>query len=332
MSKVYDDGVIRFWLPKEWELQEIESDEDGVLRFFLNATTGHRLFVARQDWTADDDMVVDENTVLDALVADEEAKNASGKPVRLRTGFTMNCSGSLDETGFQHTCDLMAPNSPHLHLIRFMMTLSEQEWNESANRLEWFQIRHHARCSECSVGQVLTDSAPGWLKIPALAITLPEELGGLHYDFAADYESTSSGEGISLRYAGEEWLRVDLYIYGLGLDYLEDGIESEEVRGQFGSAKTDLAGSEDHEDVVLHFDGILTVSTGGDERQFLHALYRYRDSAARPDAQQVDSHIVITAHKGQFIKLRCTYPEHHADAGSEKLSQFLNDLAQVLNG
>ena len=48
MSRVYNDGLVRYWLADSWNLTSSETDDDAVIRVFQHAVTGHTLMVVRQ--------------------------------------------------------------------------------------------------------------------------------------------------------------------------------------------------------------------------------------------------------------------------------------------
>ncbi len=335
MSRVYNDGLVRYWLADSWNLTSSETDEDAVIRVFQHAVTGHTLMVVRQSRFLEDsegEIIGEEaeaeiGEVGQRIFLEEERS----KSVELLSGFWMSSTKTLDQSEVTLTLDLTAFDPPSEQLIRFVLTMSEADWGNIVGRQVWHEVRKSARRTECSRGQLQDDSSEEWLSVEPLGMILPVEFGGLVYRFATIYEGETPGLGLSFRYTDGEAIRLDLYIYDLNLDYLEDGVTSAEVLEQFDAVQTGLDDLETYSEVEMQRTETLTIGGRGEDRSFLYALYHYHDASEPQGKSLVHSHIILTAYRGKFLKIRASYGEEWSQIGQAKVAGFLRELSEQMD-
>jgi hypothetical protein len=334
MGRVYNDGLVRYWLADSWKLTASETDDDAVIRVFQHAVTGHSLMVVRQARFLEDPEgeIIGEEAESDIEEVEQRTflEEERSKSVELLSGFWMSSTKTLDQSEVTLTLDLTAFDPPSEQLIRFVLTMSEVDWGDIVGRQLWHEVRRSARRTECSRGQLQEDSSEEWLSVDPLGMILPMELGGLGYRFATIYEGETPGLGLSFRYTDGEAIRLDLYVYDLNLDYLEDGVSSAEVLEQFDAVQTGLDDLESYSEVELQRTETLTISGRGEDQSFLYALYHYHDASEPGEKLLVHSHIILTAYRGKFIKIRASYGEEWTQIGQAKVAAFLRELAEQM--
>jgi hypothetical protein len=164
----------------------------------------------------------------------------------------------------------------------------------------------------------------GAYRVAAIGTTLPARLGGFTIRRPVSYGDPALGESVSYGHAMLGAF-ADVYIYDHGRRPIPDGIDSSPVRQELGAAKAELelvwpgrAGAG-----PLSFLGERVVRHGA--AAFLELRYR-----GVMFGGEVESRLLITGYRNQFIKLRITVPRPVLDAAPDLIDGFIRDLAAVL--
>lgn len=168
---------------------------------------------------------------------------------------------------------------------------------------------------------------------PQIGISLPASLGPLKRTGMKKYDQPELG--IGYRYEGAALIKGDIFIYNLGLKNLGTGLNSRDVKLQFDQAKNDIYQLEK----MGRYRAVNKVSEGeiplGSTPQKIPTLSTVFTYSQAPESGIVYegvrvSHLLLTAYKGYFIKIRFTYPEKDKSQGEKALQQFLADFGKTL--
>lgn len=166
-------------------------------------------------------------------------------------------------------------------------------------------------------------------------IDFPESLAALEFIDRTTYDSPELG--YSVRYEGLGGLKVDVYVYDLGLADLGSGQVGPAVRKHFQMVIGDVFNMEQrgrYRDVRLLREEEQTLATAGGSLPLLHATFRYaevRRSDDREILRPVESHLLLLTYRDHFLKVRCTYAAADSDYGVAKLDRFLQALGHLLH-
>jgi hypothetical protein len=159
--------------------------------------------------------------------------------------------------------------------------------------------------------------------------SMPSVLGGLAREGGRDYDDPAYGASTTYRGAAGT---ATLYVYDMGLDDIPEDIDAPVVRAAFESARAELQSAVDlglyaRVDEVSRDD--LTFSAIWRHVRFLHAGYEVEVKPADGQpAERHATHIYLTAHRGQFVKLRFSCP---ADADAkDALEAVLGDISALI--
>jgi hypothetical protein len=162
---------------------------------------------------------------------------------------------------------------------------------------------------------------------PTLGITIPSELGGLPLVQVTDYEKESPGLGVGLSFRREDRVKADIYFYNAKLSPIPDGTKSKLMIDHFYAVTGEVMEMEKR-GVYKNVQVIVpqeVVSVGG--VRFLHANLRFST-----DAGPMESHVYLTGMKGQFVKIRFTFPVAKEAIGRETQLDFLEQFGKILAG
>lgn len=170
------------------------------------------------------------------------------------------------------------------------------------------------------------DSKPG--------ITFPATLGPLSYRGIKHYEPEALG--VSVRYDGEDSLKADIFIYDMGEKILGTGLQSPAVREHFQQVKGDIYTGEKkgYYASVRHIsEREIALQTAGGTIPALSAVFTFRltEEPGTSSSGVRVSHLVLTAYRDTFLKIRFTYPQSQAQRGGLAFKQFMADLARQLH-
>ena len=159
----------------------------------------------------------------------------------------------------------------------------------------------------------------------ATGITFPPELGICKKVGVQVYREKRLG--ISVRYIGPDYFKADIYIYNGGHTDISDGIESQVVTSMNHQARQDITTAQTlgyYQDVEIVEKTELTFAAGDFSLPALFTLCRFT-----AHDQEVHSYLVLTGFRGNFLKVRCTFPQDNA-RGRELFDQLIAGLAQAL--
>jgi hypothetical protein len=163
-------------------------------------------------------------------------------------------------------------------------------------------------------------------------ITFPVTLGQLALKDASKLEKPELGVMIDYQATGDVYARACVFIFDGGKKDLPTGVESAEVKAAFDQAKNDIEKNERYKDIKTVAEKPFTLKIGDKELPMLSATFQYgftpEKGAKAGSAQTVTSHLFITAFKGDFLKIRCTYTD--AVKGNELMQGFLTALGETI--
>jgi len=173
---------------------------------------------------------------------------------------------------------------------------------------------------------------------PHIGVTFPVELGHLALEEVHRYENPRLG--VSLRYAASDpvFIKIDVYVYDLELTGLGTGIGSKHVKDQFEQAKRDIlamAKKGRYHDVKLLAERQAGIPVGDEPLPLYAAVYGMIDVRGDGDSayeRPSISHLMLTAFRGQFFKIRVTYPKAGKMLGDQVFKDFLPLLGRTLHG
>lgn len=164
------------------------------------------------------------------------------------------------------------------------------------------------------------DPAESYIE-PNTSLSFPPVLGSWRRQGIASYHNEDLG--IQIRYVLPGYAKADIYIYDLGQDNIPAGADSDLLREVFQMAQSDIQHMEKtgrYENVEKVLEYTPNLNGTPEFPPGLLALYRFTDPSYNP--QPLASWIVLTAYKGQFVKLRCS----HTAAQLEKMKEELRTL------
>lgn len=164
-------------------------------------------------------------------------------------------------------------------------------------------------------------------KSPTLGITIPADLGGLPLVHVTDYESQDPGLGVGLSFRREDRVKADIYIYNARMPSIPAGTKSKLMVDHFYAVSGDVVEME-RRGIYKNVQVIVPqeeVSIGG--VPFLHANLRFST-----DGVPMDSHVYLTGLKGQFVKIRFTFPVAKEKTARETQREFLEQFGKILAG
>ena len=333
MLNIYDDGIIRYRIPEDWIFSGRENDDSARVNFFRQEPMGLNLAVRRLFLTFES-AGLDGRHAGDILASREKLPGEERNSLLLlATGLWMLSYSVPLDSKVLSCCELgILTDSQTLHVVQFWLDVSEAPEPSSIHTgLVIHALKKDIRLTNCSIGEPRIDCSPESRKIFSLNLTLPETLGELAFNFAQDYESTAPGEGIGLRYSDGGGIKADLYFYSCRFEFLEDGIESDDVQNHFARLEREIIDAPIYSDAEKFSHGVITGSSRGDHIDFLHSSFRL----VLPEGDQTPprychSHLALTAFKGQFVKIRLTYPEQDQPHGLIALKTMIDEIGNVL--
>ena len=166
---------------------------------------------------------------------------------------------------------------------------------------------------------------------PQTGIVFPVTLGNL--TLADTHKFDKPGLGVAVRYVADELgLHTDVYIYDLGKKGLGTGANSAEVKAAFDLAKSDIQKA-GYKNIKTLPTKPVALKVADKPLPMLIASYELT-KVIKSDAETTEitvvSHLLITAYKNQFLKIRMTYPLANKEKGAETLKGFLEALGPLL--
>jgi hypothetical protein len=143
--------------------------------------------------------------------------------------------------------------------------------------------------------------------VPSLAqdtfrgIVLPSQLGTLQRGKVTNNEMTSPGMGVTVAY-GAPGIKATVFIYDLGVPNLQGDAQSRVLREHAEQSVRDVLQVNSDVEIVEPLQ-----PATGDCGKFLRAKMKYKE---RNDVTRelLESHLYLGIHRGQYLKVRFTYP------------------------
>jgi len=167
---------------------------------------------------------------------------------------------------------------------------------------------------------------------PASGISLPPTIGGLKRYAMKKYDQPELG--VVYRYRGGQLIKGDVFIYDMGRKNLGTGLKSPQMRPHFEQVKNDInrMGQMGHyQAIVKVYEEVTDLTTPAGKVPALSATFTY--SQVGKDSSYAGtriSHLLLTAYKDFFIKIRFTYPETEKGLGDNLWGLFLADLGRKM--
>jgi hypothetical protein len=163
-------------------------------------------------------------------------------------------------------------------------------------------------------------------------IEFPATLGSLNRGQLTRYNAAELG--LSVRYAGPNLLKADIYLYTSGLQDLGTGEKGSVVQEHFAGLKQAVFMMEEkgnYKDVKVVDEGEMLWNTAAGRVPVLHAVLQYSEvgtGSVRSDPRI--SHIYLATYKDHFVKIRYTYLAEHRAQAEATLRYFLADCRRLL--
>lgn len=155
---------------------------------------------------------------------------------------------------------------------------------------------------------------------------LPHTLAGFELNSVKDLEKLSPGLGVSLSYKFSG-IVATVYVYDATLGNIPDGVDSPIIKKHFAMVKSDA--------IKVRPDAQIQILDR--ESQFLvegipvlHSAFQYT-SMVEGVRKKDESHLYLTAIKGNFVKVRITYSgSDHPELGLRLQTQFIKSLCREM--
>jgi hypothetical protein len=171
---------------------------------------------------------------------------------------------------------------------------------------------------------------------PKTGVTFPLKVGPLELKKTVTFDKP--GLGVAIRYGQTEpvFVKADIYIYDLGRANLGTGIGNKAVQAAFEGARADIQTMVDRGQYAALKPlpaRPVSLKVGGKPLPMLTASYEFAVNpppGSAADAEVQVSHLLVTAFKDQFLKIRFSYPKEGKAEGDKAFKQFLDALGPVL--
>lgn len=328
-TEIYDDGLFRIQLPEELILKDTSDDDSMIF-----AVGDLPLQIEWSTIVLDMDQIEQLGGPTDSIEGimryfmPDLPEDAPLKLISMANGFNM-ASYYCIKDGECRSYFLLGVLTDADEFISASLELTgPREWEEDPRFAGLSHLLRHAiRFAHFSFGEPRLNSSRGWLSIDRIGVRFPEELGGMAYRFATDYESTLPGEGVSLRYADEDGRRADIYIYDNTEELIEPGPSSDQVLAEMEESVSDLS---------IFYEPSVTELLREDISAYGRDGLLLRDKRFLVDADVSDeggfmSAIHLTTRLGAFIKVRFSSLRGEIEVENPHLTAFMNDLADSFN-
>jgi hypothetical protein len=147
---------------------------------------------------------------------------------------------------------------------------------------------------------------------PVTKIEFQDEIAGLRQVKISNFEEETPGLGVSVGYNGEKD-KLTVYIYNLGLSNIADNQDDELIKEHFKQTFSDV--------LKLHpaanIKNITNSNSQATARWYI-ASFEYEENSV-----EVNSYLLLTTYKNNFLKFRYTFPLADEGSGKEILKDIL---------
>ncbi|MFO0871112.1 MAG: hypothetical protein U0935_19490 [Pirellulales bacterium] len=183
------------------------------------------------------------------------------------------------------------------------------------------------------VGFLVPATVSGQEKSGPPQLEFPPSLGTLNYVERNTYQQPELG--YSVRYAGANGLKADIYLYDLGRSGLGTGEAGPEVREHLVEVIRDVFLMEKrgyYRGVRVLTEETMNWATVHGRVPLLHAVLEYSQTSASRGGEEkpLVSHVLLATYQDHFFKIRFTYAEADRIEGAASLRLFLQDCGELL--
>jgi len=157
-------------------------------------------------------------------------------------------------------------------------------------------------------------------------IDFPSTLGGFELGTITDYEKLNPGAGVSLSY-NIPGVKAEVYVYNSSQHNIPEGIDSSVIRKEFSAVSDHIQKAYPDTQILVLEERLLV-----DGIPILHSVFGYVEM--KPGSREIkESHLYLTARKGNLIKVRVTYSYSGSDnqGHSRRMqTEFIESLFRVV--
>lgn len=162
---------------------------------------------------------------------------------------------------------------------------------------------------------------------PATGLIFPDSVEGIIRGNVKDFEGTNPGLGVSVPY-DRPGITATVYIYNLGLRSIPNDLSSPILKNHFAQVMQDIYEVEKrgyYKFVKKTAEGITFLRADKTGPQALSASFSYVQNGV-----ERLSKVYLLGHKQHFVKIRFTYDKSVQVQTEEKLTAFLNAMADMI--
>lgn len=174
---------------------------------------------------------------------------------------------------------------------------------------------------------VAADAQTTQYRHPATGLIFPDSIAGILRGNVTDFEEKSPGLGVSVAY-DRPGITATVYIYTLGLRSIPNDLSSPIFKNHLAQVIQDIYKVEKmgyYKSVIKAAEGMTFLRADKTGPQALFASFSYVQNGT-----ERLSKIYLLGHKQHFVKIRFTYDKSVQAQAEEKLTAFLNAMADML--
>jgi len=164
---------------------------------------------------------------------------------------------------------------------------------------------------------------------PATGLIFPDSVEGIIRGNITDFEGKNPGLGVSVAY-DRPGITVTVYLYTLGLRSISGDLASPALKNHFAQVMQDIYEVEKrgyYKFVNKTAEGITFFRADKTGPQALSASFSYVQNGV-----ERLSRVYLLGHRQHFVKIRFTYDKSVQAQTEEKLTAFLNAMANMIEG
>jgi len=162
---------------------------------------------------------------------------------------------------------------------------------------------------------------------PATGLTFPDSVEGIVRGDVTDFEGKNPGLGVSVPY-DRPGITVTVYIYTFGFKSIPSDLSSPTLKNHFAQVMNDIYEVEKrgyYKSVKKTAEGVTFLRADKTDPQALSASFSYVQNGV-----ERLSKVYLLGHRQHFVKIRFTYDKSVQAQVEEKLTAFLNTMADML--
>lgn len=122
-------------------------------------------------------------------------------------------------------------------------------------------------------------------------------------------------------------IRINLYIYDLGIKNIKDGIKSKEVEEVFSQAEQDIFDGKKsgvYKKVIKNKKEVISLSSSNSHKAI------YGDYTIHVKKVKYNSVLIVTGYKKNFIKFRISYDKEKEGIAGPSTLNFVENIGKLL--